>query len=378
MARERARPGAGLLLVGAVIGGIAGGALGASLAGRVDIPGAGLPDRVTTGALPTAPPLPSGSAAPDTVRGVADVARAVGPAVVTVVQRSASGRSTGGTGSGFVIDAQRGYIATNSHVVSLPNDAPAPAFDVVFSDGRTVRGQLVGRDPDTDIAVLRVPTGGLSLTPATLGDSDQVPIGAAVVAIGSALGEFTNSVTSGVLSGKGRRFESDARRGIFLEDLVQTDAAISPGNSGGPLIWAATGQVIGMNTLVVRQPGSEGLGFAVSSNTVRGIAEELIANGRVERGRIGIAYAIIPPGAGPSIDLPADVYGVLVQEVQPGSAGAEAGLRAGDVVTKVDGQSIDLERPLPTIMLRYRPGDRVTLSVFRDGSEQRIGVTLGR
>lgn len=370
--QQRSRTGGALLLVGALIGGVAGGAVGANLAGRGDTPG---PDGPVVG-LPTAPPAPAGSVAPDTARGVADVVRAVGPSVVTVVQRSASGRSTGGTGSGFVIDAQRGYIATNSHVVSLPNDTPAPNFDVVFSNGRTVRGQLVGRDPDTDVAVLRVPTG--DLTAATLGNSDEAPIGAAVVAIGSALGEFTNSVTSGVLSGKGRRFESDARRGIYLEDLVQTDAAISPGNSGGPLIWAATGQVIGMNTLVLREPGSEGLGFAVSSNTVRRIAEELISKGRVERGRIGIAYQPVPPGAGPSLDLPAHVHGVLIEEVQPGSAGAQAGLRPRDVVTKVDGQAIDLEHPLPTIMLRFRPGDRVTLTVFRDGSEQQIGVTLGR
>ncbi len=334
-------------------------------AGLADRWGIGSPSSVELAAsLPTpptplAPAVPSGPAEGPVVEAVRDLA----PAVVTVVQRS--GTRDVGSGSGFIIDA-RGYIATNSHVVSTQQGGAGAAFEVIFSDDKRVPARLVGRDPETDVAVLQIDPAGRSLKIAPLGNSDQVPVGATVVAIGSALGDFRNSVTAGVLSGKGRRFPEVSSQ-IFLEDLLQTDAPISPGNSGGPLIWASTRQVVGMNTLVVRETGSEGLGFAVSSNTVRQIAEELIRSGRVERGLIGIGY-----------QLNARAAGVTVTQVQPGSAGAAAGLRQGDVLTNVNGQVIDGEHPLKTIMLRFRPGDRVRLTVVRDGREQQIEVTLGR
>lgn len=351
-----------LLLIGALIGGVAGGAVGAGVVGRGGLNGlqspAGSPVVITAPPVQaTAAPLTSGDGA------VVEAVRELAPAVVTVVQKS--GSRDVGSGSGFVIDA-RGHIATNSHVVSTPQGAAAGAFEVIFSDDKRVSARLVGRDPDTDVAVLQIDPAGRSLKVAPLGNSDDVPVGATVVAIGSALGDFRNSVTAGVLSGKGRLFPTEADPLIFLEDLLQTDAPISPGNSGGPLIWAATRQIVGMNTLVVRQPGSEGLGFAVSSNTVRQITEELIKNGRVTRGFIGIRYELNPRAAG-----------VTVTQVQPGSAGAAAGLRQGDVITKVNGQLIEAQRPLKTIMLRFRPGDRVRLTVVRDGKEQEIEVTLG-
>jgi len=318
---RRGRSAGAMLLAGAVIGGVVGGALGSGLAGRTIAPGPGPAE--TFPGLPTPAP-----------------------------------RSPGVTLAG-----------AGEAVASL---------DVTFSDERTVSARLVGRDPETDVAVLQIETAGLALRAAVLGDSDEVPVGATVVAIGSALGDFRNSVTSGVLSGKGRRFPSETNRELFLEDLVQTDAPISPGNSGGPLIWAATRQVVGMNTLVVREPGSEGLGFAVSSNTVRQITEELIRNGRVERGRIGIAYQVVAGRSGQAVGLPAGATGILVTQVQPGSPGAQAGLRVNDVVTKLNDIRITPDRPLPTIMLRFRPGDRVRLTVFRDGREQVVEVTLGR
>ncbi|MGH2500267.1 MAG: S1C family serine protease [Candidatus Limnocylindria bacterium] len=353
------------VLIGAMVGGVAGGLV--SRSGALP-PASGPP---FTG-LPTAPPV---TGAQDADR-VVQVVRDVGPAVVTVLNRLPGGQVQS-TGSGFVIDAGLGYVATNSHVVSnVRGGGAGAAFDIIFADGSTSGATLVGRDPQSDVAVLRVER--RDLVAAALGDSDEVPIGAEVVAIGSALGELQNSVTTGVVSGKGRRFASELDPTIFFEDLVQTDAAISPGNSGGPLIWAATKQVIGMNTLVRREPGSEGLGFAVSSNTVRQIAEELIRSGRVERGFIGIGYQPLTPRAIQILGLPPETSGVVVNEIIPGSPATQAGLRPGDVVTKVNEQQIDTEHPLIGIMLRFRAGDRVRLTVVRDGREQTVEVTLGQ
>jgi 2-alkenal reductase len=358
-----------LFLLGAIVGGIAGG-LVASVRSS--------PDQVLTLPSPapaTLAPAPSAPAL-SAVDPVAAVAQELSPSVVTVVNKLASGQPQS-SGSGFLVDAQKGYVLTNSHVVSNVRGTGAGAsFDVIFPDSRKVGARLVGRDPDTDVAVLEV--GAQSVRPLVLGNSDAAPIGATVIAIGSALGEFRNSVTAGVLSGKARRLQSENDPNIFLEDLIQTDAAISPGNSGGPLILVSTRQVIGMNTLVIRAAGSEGLGFAVSSNTVRQIADEIIRSGGVVRGRIGIAYQLLTNRSAQLLGLPSGSSGAQVQEVVPGSPAASAGIRAGDVITKVNDQQIDEEHPLATIMLRYRPGDKVRLTLLRGGSEQVLEITLGR
>jgi len=359
-----------MLLIGALIGGVAGGAVGAGLATRAAAPGATEPFV----GIPTAPPVQTSTGGP-AESPIVDVVRELGPAVVTVLQKNSAGREVG-SGSGFILDAS-GHIATNSHVVSNLQGAPGASFDVIFADDSRVSARLIGRDPETDVAVLKIDPAGRSLKVAPLGNSDQVPVGATVVTIGSPLGEFKNSVTAGVLSGRGRRFPEESGQ-IFLEDLLQTDAPISPGNSGGPLIWASAKQVVGINTLVRRDPGAEGLGFAVSANTVRIIAEELIRSGRVERGLIGISYQQLPPRAATSLGLPAGVSGVVITQVLSGSAGMQAGLRKDDVITKVNDQVIDAEHPLKSLMLRFRPGDRVRLTVFRDGAQQIIEVTLGR
>lgn len=361
--------GAALFLAGAIVGGVAGGAVSTYVSsaprGDLALPGA-TQAPATLAPPPSASPAPAGTTtAPD----VADVARELSPSVATVLTMLASGRT--GTGSAFVVDAQRGYLLTNHHVVS-----GGRSYDVIFPDNRKIAARLVGSDVETDVAVLEI--GATGVKPLALGNSDDAPIGGTVVAIGSSLGDFRNSVTVGVLSGKGRRLQSETDPNIFLEDLIQTDAAISPGNSGGPLILAATRQVIGMNTLVIRARGSEGLGFAVSSNTVRQIADEIIKNGKVERGRIGIAYQGLSARQAASLGLPANTTGILVSEVVPGSAASAAGIRPGDVVLKVNEQVIDPEHPLPTIMLRYRPGDRVRLTLLRDGREQTVEITLGR
>lgn len=363
-----------LLLVGAIVGGIVGGGL------AVVLVLGGVPAQVAPAAATLAPatpaPAPSGAASSSAADVAVGITQELGPSVVTVVNKLPSGREQS-SGSGFVVDAQRGYVVTNNHVVQNVRDTAAGAsFDVIFADNRKVAAKLVGRDPDTDVAVLNV--GPQAVRALTLGSTDAAPIGATVIAIGSALGEFRNSVTVGVLSGKGRRLQSENDPNIFLEDLVQTDAAISPGNSGGPLILASTRQVIGMNTLVIRVQGSEGLGFAVSSDTVRQIADELIKNGRVERGRIGVVYSLLSPRQAQTLGLSASTSGALVSEVLSGSPAASAGLRPNDVITKVNDQALDEEHPLATVMLRYRPGDKVRLTVVRDGTERTLELTLGR
>jgi 2-alkenal reductase len=359
------------VLAGVIVGGVSGGAVATYLvAGSAPAisPAATVTPSQSEGALPVASPAPRAQASDDVVGVVQDLL----PAVVTVVNYLASGQAQS-SGSGFVVDAARGYVVTNNHVVEDVRDPNAGAsFDVVFSDNRKVSAKLVGRDPQTDVAVLQV--AAQSLKAAALGNSDDAPVGASVVAIGSPLGEFQNTVTHGVLSAKGRRVAET--QDIFLEDLLQTDAAINEGNSGGPLIWVATHQVIGMNTLVASN--ATGLGFAISSNTVRTIADELIRNGKIVRGFIGIQYQQLSPRQGAQIGLPGGTAGIIVTQVVPNSPAQQAGLRPNDIITKVNDQRLDAEHPLVSVMVKFRPGDRVTLTLIRDSKQQTVELTLGQ
>jgi len=362
--RSTGPSGAALLLVGVIVGGIAGGATATLLDGRT-------PAEL----VPTAVPTAIASSAPVTVPTgadpIVDVAREMLPSVVTVVNRASSGQQQS-SGSGFVIDA-RGYVVTNNHVVEGLRGGVGASFDVIFSDNRTQSATLVGRDPETDIAVLQIPASG-GLIVAQLANSDDVPVGAAVVAIGSPLGEFQNTVTTGVVSGKGRRLQ--VSQNVFLDDLVQTDAAINPGNSGGPLIWAVARRVIGMNTLIADPQNAQGIGFAVSSNTIRTVADELIKNGRVDRGFIGIQYAPLSPRGAVALGLP-PAAGIQISTVVPGSPAAQSGLRVNDVVTKLNDQQIDQQHPLQSLLLRFRPGDKVRLAIIRGSETTTIELTLG-
>jgi S1-C subfamily serine protease len=371
MPRSTGPSGAALLLVGVILGGIAGGATATVIDQRAPGDLVALSPAPTT--LPTAAPVsvPAGS---DTI---VDVVRDLLPAVVTVVNRAANGQAQS-SGSGFVIDAGQGYVATNNHVVeNVRGGGTGASFDVIFSDNRTVKATLVGRDPQTDIAVLKVPAQGLVAAP--LADSDKAPVGATVIAIGSPLGEFQNTVTQGVISAKGRRVQETSQ--VVLEDLVQTDAAINPGNSGGPLIWIAARQVVGMNTLVQLDPTTDtqaqGLGFAISSNTIRDISNELIKNGQITRGFIGISYQPLTPrqAIAAGLNTPA---GITVSAVVRGSPAEVAGIRVGDIITKMNDQLIDQTHPLNALMVKTRPGDKVRLTLIRDGQTQVVEVTLGR
>jgi 2-alkenal reductase len=354
--------------VGVLIGGISGGAAATYLVSRYGPQATATPTGGSVLPLPSAAPVGSTALDQETVGVVQDLL----PAVVTVINYGPN-RQPQSSGSGFVVDAQQGYIVTNNHVVEDPRTTEAGAsFDVVFFDDKKLSAKLVGRDPFTDIAVLQVAAQGLKA--AVLANSDEVPIGSLAVAIGSPLGEFQNTVTVGVVSAKGRRIAESQE--VVLEDLIQTDAAINPGNSGGPLIWAARHQVIGINTLVASN--ATGLGFAVSSNTVRQIADELIKNGKVVRGFIGIQYQQLTTRQAAQLGLPTGTTGIIVTQVVPASPADQAGIRPNDIVTKVNDQALDAEHPLPSVMVKFRPGDRVKLTLIRDGKEQTVDVTLGQ
>ncbi|MEP6695008.1 MAG: trypsin-like peptidase domain-containing protein [Chloroflexota bacterium] len=363
--------GAALLLIGILVG-----ALGSAAGGYVATNA-----RLTTPTDGAGATAPLASARPVSVIPgpasdvIVDAVNELLPSVVTVVNRLPNGTAQS-SGSGFVIDAARGYIVTNNHVIENVRDTdPGASFDVIFSDNKVVKGaKLIGRDDKTDVAVLQVPASALKA--ATLANSDDAPVGSTVVAIGSALGELQNTVTTGVVSAKGRRVpETDT---VVLEDLIQTDAAINQGNSGGPLIWAATKQVIGMNTLVNRQAGSEGLGFSISSNTIKEIANELIKSGKIERGAIGIGYSLLSPRAAAALGLPSQTQGIIVTQIVSGSPASQAGLKSNDVLTKVNDQQIDGTHPISSILLHTRPGDKVKLTIIRDGKQQTVDLTLGR
>jgi serine protease Do len=366
---------AGIAILALLVGAIGGAATGGYVATTRQPPSSDQPATVATtttapGPIPSAPPV-TASATNDVVAVVNELL----PSVVTVINRLPNGTAQS-SGSGFVIDATRGYVVTNNHVVENVRDTNAGAsFDVIFSDNRVVKdAKLIGRDDKTDVAVLQVPPQGLKA--AALANSDDAPVGSTVVAIGSALGELQNTVTSGIVSAKGRRVpETDT---VVLEDLIQTDAAINEGNSGGPLIWAATKQVVGMNTLVNREAGAEGLGFAIASNTVRAIANELITNGKIDRGAIGIAYNLLTPRLAASLSLPPQTQGIIITQILPGSPASQSGLKVNDVITKINDQQIDGTHPISSILLHTRPGDKVRLTIIRDGKQQTVDLTLGR
>jgi 2-alkenal reductase len=309
---------------------------------------------------------------------LADLVEAVNPVVVTVLNRQSftgflgqEGSQVAGSGTGFIIRAD-GYIVTNAHVVE-----GSQALEVVFHDGRSVDATLIGYDTVTDLAVIRVE--GDVPAVAAIGDSTLLRPGDRVIAIGSALGSYTNTVTEGIISALGRSLQA-AAGAPALEDLIQHDAAINPGNSGGPL-FTLDGEVVGVNTAVVRRAMSgvtaEGLGFAIPSMTFEHIVERLIEDGVVTRPFLGITYGQLNPRAATAEGLPVE-HGVIVTDLIPGPA-SDAGVQVGDVITHINDEAIDLERPLVNILFQYEPGDTVTLTIYRPSTEETLSldVTLG-
>ncbi len=300
----------------------------------------------------------------------------VGPAVVTVVGTIPGQTTLFGvtpsrqvSGSGVIISEQ-GYILTNNHVV----EDTAEIF-VIFADGSKQSATLVGTDPFADLAVLKAK--GPVPAVATLGNSDALKPGETVIAIGSPLGAFRNTVTVGVVSATGRNI--DTGRGYQLEGLIQTDAAINHGNSGGPLVNLA-GEVVGINTLVVRGSGpdvAEGLGFAIPSNTARAVAEQIIKQGYVARPYLGIRWESITPAIARRYGLPTR-WGVYIVEVLPNTPAAQAGLQPGDIIVQLGDTPLDGEHPFVNTLFDHQPGETVTLKVVRGGRTLEIAVTLGQ
>lgn len=267
-------------------------------------------------------------------------------------------------GSGFVISPE-GYIVTNNHVVADANE-----IHVVFSDKQTSPARLVGRDPATDIAVLKIDPRP-NMTTTAWGDSDAVQPGAWTIAIGSPFG-LGGTVTVGVLSARSR----DINAGPY-DDFLQTDASINRGNSGGPL-FNARGEVIGVNSAIVSPSGgSIGIGFAIPSRTARSIVDQLIRTGRIERGFIGVRLQEVTPSIAEALGI-AGSNGALVASVEPGSPAEQAGIQAGDVITRFNGKDIRNVHDLTLAVASRKPGTKTTLTRNRGGSQQEIALTVGQ
>lgn len=301
----------------------------------------------------------------------------VGAAVVTVVgtipgQVTFFGRTSDSevSGSGVII-TQDGYILTNNHVVAGTN-----RVEVILADGQVLPAVIVGTDEFADLAVLKA-EGDIPAV-ASLGNSDMLKPGETVIAIGSPLGDFKNTVTVGVISATGRTLDTD--EGYQMEDLIQTDAAINQGNSGGPLVNLA-GEVIGINTLIVRGSGfgsavAEGLGFAIPANMVSVIGEQIINQGFFARPYLGIRWQSVTPSLAQRYGLAVE-WGAYVAEITSGSPAAEAGIQRGDIVTRIGEREIDKDTSFINALFSNQAGDVVSVEVVREQERLELQVQLG-
>ena len=363
-----------VVAAGVVLSGTFGAAAGGAVAYLM------LRNNPPAGTLPAVAPLervPARAQAGVATESVSEAVSTLAPSVVTVVNyldaapSSAlqGGQGSKASGSGLVISAQ-GHIVTNAHVVEA-----SQRLEVVLADGTTLPAELVGSDSFADLAVIKIEAGAAPA--AIFGDSGLLLPGDTVIAIGSPLGDFTNTVTVGVVSAINRSLEISS--GYQMEGLLQTDAAINRGNSGGPLV-DLRGEVVGINTLVVRGSGSssvvaEGLGFSIPSNTVKTIVDQLIARGVVVRPYLGIRWEWLTPDVAAANGL-AVSYGAYITEVTPNSPAAVSGLQQGDVLVGMDGTPFDEANFFLNLLLQHAPGDAVTLVVKRGNNELNLRVTL--
>ncbi len=273
-------------------------------------------------------------------------------------------RRSVGQGSGFIIDAG-GYIVTNNHVVG-----DAASVKVELTDGRELPARVIGTDPQTDLALLKVEAGG-PLPAVTWGDSDALRVGDWVVAMGNPFG-LGGSVTAGIVSARGRQIGAGP-----YDDFIQTDAPINPGNSGGPL-FNANGEVVGINTAIYAPSGGNvGIGFAVPARMARHVITDLQQDGRVARGWLGVSMQPLNAELASALRLP-DTRGVLVAGVEPGSPAASAGVKAGDVVVGIDGRPVAAARDLAIAVAEASPRSTATLTLLRDGQRVEQAVTIGQ
>ncbi len=376
--RRQGRNRAAGVLVGALLLGSAGGVVGAaaySAANDDQDPTSTLSSPTAT--VTTRTTSDDGSTDSTDLPAAAGSAEAVAAKVLpSVVKINVSGTSGAGSGSGIVLSAE-GEILTNNHVTEVAKDGGK--MTVSFNDGTTAPAKLVGDDPVTDLAVIRV-DGVSGLTPARLGDSDKLDVGEGVVAIGSPFG-LAATVTSGIVSALNRPVSVGGESGgdETTYPAIQTDAAINPGNSGGPLVNLA-GEVVGINSSIRSssdlgsEGGSIGLGFAIPISKVLPVVDQLRNGQTPTHARLGISVS----DKGSSTDPTENglITGAGVEEVSDGSAGDKAGLKAGDVVTKVNDDAIANSESLVATIRGYRPGDKVTLTVLRDGKTLTLDATL--
>jgi serine protease Do len=266
-----------------------------------------------------------------------------------------------GLGSGVIVSSD-GYVLTNSHVVK-----GADTIKVTFGDGRELTAKVVGADPQTDLAVIKVEAKDLPAI--TFTDSDKVEVGDMVLAVGNPFG-IGQTVTSGMVSGLGR-----ATMGLAYEDFIQTDAAINPGNSGGALV-DAQGRLVGVNTAILsRTGGFQGIGFAIPANLARNVMEQLVKNGKVVRGYMGVTLQEIDADLATHFDLPTR-SGALVAEVVPDSPAEKAGLQQGDVITQFEGKPVKDSRHLKLAVANYAPGQKVSAEILRDGKKKNVDIEV--
>ncbi len=331
----------------------------AAVTGALDSPGLDTP---TTAAPTQVVPASSTSATPDWQA----VTAAVRESVVAIDVVTASGQ---GQGSGVVIDDE-GHVLTNSHVVD-----GAREITVSLADGRLYEAELVGQDETTDLAVVRLVDPPADLSPATLGSSAELAVGQGVLAVGNPLG-LDSTATTGIISALDRPVVTQSRTQSVVTNAIQIDAAVNPGNSGGPL-FDAKGQVIGINSSIATlsggggQSGSIGLGFAIPVDQAADVAQQLVEDGSVEHAFLGVGLT----------DTTVEADGVTragarVEQVEQGSPAAEAGLQPGDVVTAVDDRAVDGSAALTGYVRQYSSGDQATLDVVRDGTQTQVDVTL--
>ena len=285
--------------------------------------------------------------------------------IVTEAGGQSDGLSLIGLGTGVIIDAA-GHILTSNHVVEGIED-----ITVTLYDGRTLDAWVVGRDPHTDIAVIKVPAEGLH--PALLGDSSGLLVGQDVIAIGHALGlGDAPTVSKGVVSALDRTIGTE--RNTTMVDLIQTDASINLGNSGGPLV-STQAEVVGINTSMLRV--GQGIGFAVNINDARTVADQLVERGAVRRGYMGVLFADLTPAFIAQLGLDMDAEGVLLTEVVPDTPAWNAGLRPGDVILAANGQPMSTTGELLKFLMMHPPGDTMEALALREGEQLTIRLTLG-
>jgi len=283
-----------------------------------------------------------------------------------------------GSGTGFIISSQEGLILTNKHVV----DDESAEYSVITNQGESYEAQVLARDPFNDIAVLKINQENFNLPEVDLGDSDQIKIGQTVIAIGNALGEYRNTVTKGVISGISRRIVAGSyfRQSEVLENVIQTDAAINFGNSGGPLI-DINGRVIGINTAI--NQGGQLIGFAIPINQAKQVIKSVKEYGRIIRPFLGIRYLVLNSEIAKKNNLPYNYGALIIRGEQatdlaiiPGSPANKAGLVENDIILEIEGKKIDSENSLAKEIQKFKPGEEINLKIYHQGEEKTIKVIL--